>query len=699
MKKLLVYSGITVKGAGPYSSQLYLGDGANSTEHPTDVTSMMETYGNVKNVKIADIGFFGNKYDGHNVGVAGLTLHGSGIVIDNVWAFGMSGYSVYLGTKGGEGSAASYVNGLRVKYGADKGLIISGDGTAAIDNTAVSSQDGIGADLFVPVTAGHIHLYSNRGAYQIEDRVGLTAGTLISESAYGTAVRLESPQARIGMLQCYANRGTNLQITAPAAGAYIGTYQCRNPVTAGDAVRGEAYGRIAVRRTAMSLPASEIRIPDAVFSGKALTPAFSYAGLKEGKDYSVSCRGNMNAGTADAVITGIGDYVGVRICSFRILPKNIADVTVTPPIAVTYAGKALTPAVAVNGFAEGKDYSVSYRSNVNAGTASAVISGKGNLCGTRTVTFEIRPKSISGFSANLKDRMYNGAAHAPAVTVQGLIQGKDYAVSYRNNVNAGTASVTVAGRGNYAGTVTKTFRIAPKKLPQLLGDGSAKYYTGKAVKPYAHIPGLKEGRDYDLSYSGNVKTGTACVTAKGKGNYAGTSSFRFKIVPDRRFTVKLKKNSFVYTGKNIRPQISSVTNLNAGISGKYWTVTYSAGRNAGIGTVKVTGKGKYKGYSGTASFTIRPPKTVLSSFSPASGSGTVRWKRNSQADGYRIEYSQSSKFSRAGIKEISGRKTVSAVLKGLAKGKKYFVRIIAYRISGGKKIYGPQSAVKTAKIR
>ncbi|MDO5538962.1 MAG: hypothetical protein Q4F83_02655 [Eubacteriales bacterium] len=101
-----------------------------------------------------------------------------------------------------------------------------------------------------------------------------------------------------------------------------------------------------------------------------------------------------------------------------------------------------------------------------------------------------KPKSISKMKAKLNKTTYyyDGKYKKPTVTISGLKQGKDYTVSYKNNKNIGTATVTIKGKGNYTGTLTKKFKITIKK-GAVYKIGNLKYRIKKAS-----ITGLEQLR-------------------------------------------------------------------------------------------------------------------------------------------------------------------------------------------------------------
>ena len=138
----------------------------------------------------------------------------------------------------------------------------------------------------------------------------------------------------------------------------------------------------------------------------------------------------------------------------------------------TYDGKAKTPFVTVmykyRTLIEGVHYTVSYKNNVNAGTAYAEVTGIGNYSGKASISFkidEVKRTDIANCTVTLSKNsyIYDGSAKIPVVTVKDgtkkLWYGMDYVTTYSDNVNAGTATVTVTGIGKYQGTKTASFEI------------------------------------------------------------------------------------------------------------------------------------------------------------------------------------------------------------------------------------------------
>lgn len=132
-----------------------------------------------------------------------------------------------------------------------------------------------------------------------------------------------------------------------------------------------------------------------------------------------------------------------------------------------FTGQELKPEVKIDGLVQGEHFEVAYKNNVNAGTAIVEIKGIGNCVGTITKQFEIKTKELANMGEAVKlsyDTIeYSGKENKPVVTIEGLEEGKDFEVVYKNNVNVGKATVEITGIRNYTGTITKEFTITEKK--------------------------------------------------------------------------------------------------------------------------------------------------------------------------------------------------------------------------------------------
>ena len=161
--------------------------------------------------------------------------------------------------------------------------------------------------------------------------------------------------------------------------------------------------------------------------------------------------------------------------------------------------------------------------------------------------------SISKASVTLSTSTYayDGKAKKPGVTVKlngkTLKNGTDYTVSYSNNTKIGIATVKITGKGNYTGSISKTFKIKNNFKKATISGISNKSYTGKNITQSITVKyngkTLKKGTDYTVSYSSNKNIGTATVKITGKGSFTGTITKTFKINPAKQEIQKLTAKS------------------------------------------------------------------------------------------------------------------------------------------------------------
>ena len=369
------------------------------------------------------------------------------------------------------------------------------------------------------------------------------------------------------------------------------------------------------------------------YTGSAIepVPSVTYGGetLVAGEDYTVSYTDNVDAGTAYVTVRGMGDYAGRASVAFEIRALELSEVATLGDIAsCVYTGCAAEPDVTVTGTTAlsadmtlDEDYTLSYADNVNAGTASVTVTGMGNFTGSLAGTFTIEPAAIADQTiAAIETQLYTGEALEPGIEAtnatsgEALVEGEDYTLAYADNVDVGTASVTVTGIGNYTGTTTVTFDIGGVTIAsQTMELATTSYtYTGLACEPAVTIVDsssgetLVEGTDYTVSYADNVDAGTAYAIISGLGNYAGTAQLAFEITQAVLSSQTFEAiSSQTYAAAEIEPSVT-VCNATTGaalVEGDDYTLSYADNVDVGTAYVTVTGMGNYVG-SKTLGFRI-----------------------------------------------------------------------------------------------
>lgn len=481
------------------------------------------------------------------------------------------------------------------------------------------------------------------------------------------------------------------------------------------------------------------------YNGKAWEPqasdlTVSVNGRQLGSgDYTITGYDkNTDAGTATVTVAGVDNYTGTMTGNFTIAAKNLQDSSIDVRCAskVSYEdGKACTPTVRIKDgdkdLTENVDYTVTYENNTAVTTeyskAKAIVKGMGNYTGQFTKEFEISKDIINITGATVtvnKTFVYNGSVQTPEktdITVKladgTVLDNTSYTiVAVKDNIGAGTATITVEGCGDYSGTASGTYEITPKNITECqVHYSSSVDYTGAECRPGVTVMDgeaveLTKDKDYTVSYSNNTNPGTATITIKGQGNYTGTYTGSFTIVKKNDPTPeKINLSSAVitvadqtYTGQALIPSITVVLN-GAVLPASAYTIAYSNNVNVGTATVTVTGQGNYVG-SASATFTIKaaakpvtptvtkPGKVKgISVKSVKTTSATLKWKKVSGASGYMIYRKNPSTGKSKLVKTVSS-KTVSYKATKLKSATKYTYTIYAYKLSGKTKIKGSGTA-------
>lgn len=214
------------------------------------------------------------------------------------------------------------------------------------------------------------------------------------------------------------------------------------------------------------------------YTGSAITPTFrvvlSGTELTAGTDYTSVISNNINPGIAKVTITGKGNYTGTKSASFFI-DRISLEAAVISGIneQYDYTGSTITPQFRVmlgdTELTAGTDYTSEITDNINPGIAKVTITGTGNYTGTKSVSFIIGKISLETavISGVNEQYYYTGSAIEPTFSVKHgstvLTAGTDYTSEITNNIQPGTATITVTGTGSYNGTVTKQFEIVRVK--------------------------------------------------------------------------------------------------------------------------------------------------------------------------------------------------------------------------------------------
>jgi uncharacterized membrane protein YgcG len=227
-------------------------------------------------------------------------------------------------------------------------------------------------------------------------------------------------------------------------------------------------------------------IKNKTYQAKAIkpNPVITYQGkkLRLNHDYKLVYKNNVKAGKARITVKGIGNFTGTRTVYFRIVKAPVSKFKVAKVKSATYSGAQIKPSPRVTyagkQMQRGKDYKLTFKGNVQAGKASVIITGINNWKGTRVAYFIIKKAPASKFKVGkISAKTYTGSSITPSVSVsyrgKQLKSGRDYTLSYENNVSPGSASVVIVGKGNFTGKKVVHFTIRSTSAGTRSGGGSS----------------------------------------------------------------------------------------------------------------------------------------------------------------------------------------------------------------------------------
>lgn len=380
--------------------------------------------------------------------------------------------------------------------------------------------------------------------------------------------------------------------------------------------------------------------------------------LKEGTDYKLEYKNNVNVGTATVKIVGMGAYEGVdRSANFEIEEdcgwngiavndnayqdgdhigtykwsrwKENGNLP-TVVIVCKHCGKWLT---------KDTDYKLEYSNKDHPGDGTLKVTGLNKYAGYElNFKYTLSPKTFYSNEHSDGDDLgtfrYTGKAIKADIgtlyienTDTEAVEGKDYQLEYSNNINEGTATVKVVGIGDAKGTVlTYTYHIEKQHgwngfsvTGHKDGDDLGSYeWTGNEVEPELNLTcnhcgeTLAENRDYELEYTGDrTEPGKVTVKVIGTRDYEGwTQSFTYTI-KNKTFSFEDHKDgedlgAVEYTGSEVRYPISNVTDKTGKVlsEGTDYKLVYSDNTKPGVANAQIIGLNDYDGCTLSFTYTI-----------------------------------------------------------------------------------------------
>ena len=483
--------------------------------------------------------------------------------------------------------------------------------------------------------------------------------------------------------------------------------------------------------------------------------------LKEGTDYKLEYKNNVNVGTATVKVVGMGAYKGVdQTANFEIEEdcgwngiKYYNDTyqngdhigslewsewrynKKTPyiSIACNHCGKELE---------NGKDYTITFSNTDHLGEGTAKVVGLNEYAGHElSFTYTLKPKDLKAESYYNGDDLgtykWTGKEVKPdigKIYVQDIygsvvdteaVEGKDYQLEYSNNIEDGTATVKVVGIGDAKGTVlTYTYHI--EKQHDWNGFYSKGHKDGESLGTFkwtgntvlidpdmrcSHCDKeLQENVDYKIEYSNNIDPGVASMKIIGMGDYKGYE-LNFTFVIEKKAPTTTEDQKPTTTTTETKPTTGTTAATTTTTETKPAT-TETRPSTEDSSTAGTTAAKKETATTAAPVIRISVKKAAIQKIKALKKAFTINILKNKdQVTGYQISYSYKKNFKGQKVKTLKKFKykkikvkrkkytITSYKVKGLKRKKTIYVRVRAYKQVGKTKVYGKWSSVKKVKIK
>lgn len=452
--------------------------------------------------------------------------------------------------------------------------------------------------------------------------------------------------------------------------------------------------------------------------------------LSESKDFTVeyfnettSSSDTMIPGNVTITVRGTGNYTGYVSRNFIIKKLDFSELSsvADTDISKTYTGSPIEldqniistikfgdPNGSMDTLYLGTDYGVRYENNINAGTASAVfypLESSLKLCGEGfTKYFTISQKPVSAVGFTISTVINNNTVYCKVNPESSdVTEERDYKLSYARSTNNDWA-VTITGLGNYCSSKTNILAGTAQCNSFVLGNppesGNNTQNPGNSSSTAQTV--IEQTVHYHTPGAEIVQKKATCTSDGVIVKYCTScGALAEQIIVPYVSVIQLSQNSYNYSGKVKCPSVTVKDRLGNRLNA---SIKYSNKKSKKIGsyTVTVTISTAYYDVSNVLTYTIGPKtQAKISNLSSVKKGFKIKIKKISKdCSGYQLQYSTSKSFNKD-VKTINlkGNSYTSKTVGKLKSGKKYYVRVRAYKTVKGKKCYGTFTKAKAVKTK
>ncbi|MGN1328382.1 MAG: fibronectin type III domain-containing protein [Eubacterium sp.] len=392
-------------------------------------------------------------------------------------------------------------------------------------------------------------------------------------------------------------------------------------------------------------------------------------------DYYVNSDGN-----SFAKIIGANDYNG----TYSVRKKSINNIGFTQNTqSICFSNDKAYLNFYSDGLSEGTDYIVSVHAGKNnVGSYTAIVQGIGKYTGIQYFTYDVFPADINTVDIKLSftKAEYFGLVQIPNVIIDGLTKNVDYSVRSDNSKDPGKYTIYVDGIGNYSGTTSLNYYIYPESTC-ISANTLSETSINVSWDSSAGVSGYK----VEMKYNGTWSEVRDVYNTYNSTTIDG-------LLPNTIYTFRVRG----YTVTDSETLFSNYSNEASATTKEIETTT--AANSSSVTTTATAATTPTSTASSKATKISKPSKVKITKLKTSKKTITVYWKKMS-ASGFQVQYSTSSKFKKAKTVTVKGSSKTSAKIKSLKKGKKYYVRVRAYKTVNGKKYYGSWSTKKSITVK
>ena len=371
-----------------------------------------------------------------------------------------------------------------------------------------------------------------------------------------------------------------------------------------------------------------------VYNQQAQSPVIT--GVKAGEldvpsdAYTVSDNVATVVGNYELTVTPKDDaqnYDGTAKAAYSIIAADAQTFTISDIATQTYCGQPLKPSVTVKDgstvLTENTDYTLTYDNNLNVGTATVTAQGIGNYTGTQTKTFTIQKADIAVTAPQAKIGLIYTTQAQTLVVAGGAVGGElQYSLdnqTWSTSVPTGTDAqeytvyYRVVADANHNDVATQSFKVTIEQATLTsvtLAETTFIYNQQEQTAQVVYVNAgtiLVPAEGYDVSGNTQKNVDVYTATVTGKGNYKGSVTAQFSIVPANAnlFEVILSQEVYTYDGTAKTPEVTVKDGSATLVEGTDYTLDITNNVNAGTAVVTATGMGNYTGTQ-TKTYTINP---------------------------------------------------------------------------------------------